>query len=158
MKISIVCVGKLKEKYLKEAIAEYSKRLSKYTKLEIIEIPDEKITDNNSMDKIKVKEGENILKVLGFQKNQYIVALHPDSSQMDSEVFAHFLKDSMVQGFSHIYFIIGGTLGLSEEVLRRSHLKLSFSKMTFTHQLMRVILLEQVYRGFKIIGGEVYHR
>jgi len=159
MKVTIISVGKLKEKYLKDAVAEYTKRLSKYAKIEIIELQDEKITDNNSLDNVKNKEGSAILKALpSTPKNQYIVALTLDGVQSDSDAFSEFFKSKMTMGVSHIYFIIGGTLGISDIVLSHCHTKMSLSKMTFTHQLVRVILLEQVYRAFKILGNEKYHR
>ena len=159
MNITIVCVGKLKEKYLKAAIDEYSKRLSRYCKLDIIELNDEKTPDNASEKEelmIKEKEGSNILK--NIKDNMFVVALAIEGKMISSEELGCFIKDQGVRGNSNIAFIIGGSLGLSKEVLNRADYKLSFSKMTFPHQLMRVILLEQVYRGFRIINGEPYHK
>lgn len=159
MNITIVCVGKLKEKYLKAAIDEYSKRLSRYCKLDIIELNDEKTPDNASEKEeliIKEKEGSNILK--NIKDNMFVVALAIEGKMISSEELGSFIKDQGVKGNSNIAFIIGGSLGLSKEVLNRADYKLSFSKMTFPHQLMRVILLEQVYRGFRIINGEPYHK
>ena len=159
MNITIVCVGKLKEKYLKAAIDEYSKRLSRYCKLDIIELNDEKTPDNASEKEelmIKEKEGSNILK--NIKDNMFVVALAIEGNMISSEELGSFIKDQGVRGNSNIAFIIGGSLGLSKEVLSRADYKLSFSKMTFPHQLMRVILLEQVYRGFRIINGEPYHK
>lgn len=159
MKIDIVCVGKLKEKYLVGAITEYSKRLSRYCKLNIIELSDEKTPDNASEKEellIKGKEGEKILAQI--KDTAYVVALDLKGSMITSEELAGFISDCGVRGNSHIIFVIGGSLGLSEEVLRRANYKLCFSKMTFPHQLFRVMLLEQIYRGYRIINGEPYHK
>ena len=159
MRISLVTVGKIKEKYLKDAIAEYSKRLGKYCKLEIIEVADEKTPENASVtveDMIRQKEGERILKYL--KEDAYVVALAIDGQMLSSEKLAEKINLLGIQGTSHIAFIIGGSIGLSQEVLSRAHYQLSFSKMTFPHQLMRVILLEQVYRSYRIITGEPYHK
>ncbi|MCM8709626.1 23S rRNA (pseudouridine(1915)-N(3))-methyltransferase RlmH [Clostridium sp. SYSU_GA19001] len=159
MNITIITIGKLKEKYLKDAISEYTKRLSRYCRLEIIELPDEKTPDNASEKEemqIKTKEGEAILKHI--KDNMYVIALAIEGKMLSSEELAGFIKELGVKGESNIAFIIGGSLGLSKEVLNRADYKLSFSKMTFPHQLMRVILLEQVYRGFRIINGEPYHK
>lgn len=159
MKITLVTVGKIKEKYLKDAIAEYSKRLGKYCKLEIIEVADEKTPENASAteeDMIRQKEGERILKYI--KEDAYVVALAIDGQMLSSEKLAEKINLLGIQGTSHIAFIIGGSIGLSQEVLSRADYQLSFSKMTFPHQLMRVILLEQVYRGYRIINGEPYHK
>lgn len=159
MNITIICVGKLKEKYLKDAIDEYAKRLSRYCKLDIIELQDEKTPDNASEKEelqIKNREGESILKHV--KDNMYAVALAIEGKQISSEELAAFIKDLGIKGDSNIAFIIGGSLGLSKSVLDRSNYKLSFSRMTFPHQLMRVILLEQIYRGYRIINGEPYHK
>ncbi|WP_010074345.1 23S rRNA (pseudouridine(1915)-N(3))-methyltransferase RlmH [Clostridium cellulovorans] len=159
MKITLVTVGKLKEKYLKEAISEYSKRLSRYCKLDIIEVNDEKTPDNASEKEeilIKNKEGEAILKHI--KDNMLVVAMDLKGKMLSSEEFGTFIKDAGVRGNSDIAFIIGGSLGISDEVLRRADHKLCISKMTFPHQLFRVILLEQIYRGFRIINGEPYHK
>jgi 23S rRNA (pseudouridine1915-N3)-methyltransferase len=159
MRITLVTVGKIKEKYLKDAIAEYSKRLGKYCKLEIIEVADEKTPENASTtveDMIRQKEGERILKYI--KEDAYVVALAIDGQMLSSEKLAEKIKLLGIQGTSHIAFIIGGSIGLSQEVLSRAHYQLSFSKMTFPHQLMRVILLEQVYRSYRIITGEPYHK
>lgn len=155
MNISIITVGKLKEKYLKEAVSEYSKRLSKYCKLEIIEVPDEKAPETMSRaeeEAVKQKEGQAVLKHV--KNDTYVVALAIDGKMLSSEGFSEFINSLGIRGKSNIAFIIGGSLGLSDEVLRRADYKLSFSPMTFPHQLMRVILLEQIYRGFKIMRGE----
>lgn len=159
MKITIITVGKIKEKYLKDAIAEYSKRLSKYCKLEIMEVADEKTPDNASEtveNQIRAKEGERILKYV--KDDAYVVTLEIKGRQVTSEELADKIDTLGVQGTSHITFIIGGSIGLGEQVLARSDYALSFSKMTFPHQLMRVILLEQIYRSYRIIHGEPYHK
>lgn len=159
MKITLITVGKIKEKYLKDAISEYSKRLSKYCKLEIIEVADEKTPDNASdtvENTIRSKEAERILRYV--KDDAYIVTLEIQGKQLTSEELADKIEKLGVQGMSHIVFIIGGSIGLGEEVLKKSNYALSFSKMTFPHQLMRVILLEQVYRSYRIINGEPYHK
>lgn len=156
--IQIICVGKLKETYLKEAILEYSKRLSKYIKLDILELPDEKIPDkinNNIMDLVKSKECNNILNHL--KKDSYIIALDLKGKQFSSEEFSKNLEEISMEN-SHITFIIGGSLGLTDELLNKCNQKICFSKMTFPHQLIRVFLLEQLFRAFKISSGETYHR
>ena len=159
MRISIICVGKIKEKYLKLGIDEFKKRLSKYCKLEIIELDDEKAPENLS-DKeilmIKEKEGKKILSKI--KDNSYVIALAIDGKNLSSEELADTINNLGVRGNSHIVFIIGGSLGLSDEILSRANYKLSFSKMTFPHQLMRLILLEQVYRAYRINSGEPYHK
>ena len=159
MKITILTVGKIKEKYLRDAITEYSKRLSRYAKLEIIEVADEKTPDNASETvetNIKNKEAERLLKYI--RDDAYLITLEIKGKQLTSEELAQKIDTLGVQGTSHIIFVIGGSLGLGEEVLKRSNYALSFSKMTFPHQLMRVILLEQIYRGFRIIHHEPYHK
>ena len=159
MKITIVTVGKIKEKYLKDAIAEYSKRLSKYCRLEIVEVPDEKTPDNASEvveDSIRSKEAERILKHV--KDDSFVITLEINGKQLTSEELADKIEKLGVQGTSHITFIIGGSIGLGKEVLAKSNYALSFSKMTFPHQLMRVILLEQIYRSYRIINGEPYHK
>ena len=159
MRINIVCVGKIKEKYLKLGIAEFKKRLSKYCKLEIIELEDEKAPENLSdkeMLMIKEKEGKKILSKI--KDNSYVIALAIDGKNLSSEELAETINKLGVRGISNITFVIGGSLGLSDEVLSRADYKLSFSKMTFPHQLMRLILLEQVYRAYRINNGEPYHK
>ena len=159
MRINIVCVGKIKEKYLKLGIDEFKKRLYKYCKLEIIELEDEKAPENLS-DKemliIKEKEGKKILSKI--KDNSYVIALAIDGKNLSSEELAQTINKLGVRGVSNITFVIGGSLGLSDEVLSRADYKLSFSKMTFPHQLMRLILLEQVYRAYRINNGEPYHK
>ena len=159
MNITVITVGKLKERYFREAVEEYSTRLSKYCKLEIIEVPDEKAPENLSPAQelmVIQKEGQGILKHM--KEDNYMIALAIQGNQISSEGLADFINDLGIKGKSNIAFVIGGSLGLSEEVLKRADYKLSFSQMTFPHQLMRVILLEQVYRGFRIIKGEPYHK
>ena len=159
MKITLITVGKIKEKYLKDAIAEYTKRLSKYCKLEIVEVADEKTPDNSSEvveHAIRAKEAERILKHV--KEDAYVITLEINGKQLSSEDLADKIDKLGVQGTSHIIFIIGGSIGLGEDVLKKSDFALSFSKMTFPHQLMRVILLEQVYRSYRIINGEPYHK
>ena len=159
MKITVISVGKIKEKYFTDAIAEYSKRLSRYCKLEIIEVPDEKTPDGASEaleNQIKEKEGERILAKV--PDSAHVVALAIEGKQLDSEELADKMEKWNVSGISHLVFIIGGSLGLTPKVLNRADFKLSFSKMTFPHQLMRVVLLEQVYRSFRIRNNEPYHK
>ena len=159
MKITLIAVGKIKEKYLKDAIAEYTKRLSKYCKLEIIEVADEKTPDNASgtvEEQIRTKEAERILKYI--KDDAYVMTLEILGKQLTSEELANKIETLGIQGTSHIIFIIGGSIGLGQEVLKRSDYALSFSKMTFPYQLMRVILLEQIYRSYRIINGEPYHK
>ena len=159
MKITLITVGKIKEKYLKDAIAEYSKRLSRYCKLEIVEVADEKTPDNASdtvEDAIRDKEGERILKYI--KEDAYVITLEIAGKMLTSEEMAEKIEKLGVQGTSHIIFIIGGSIGLRREILKRSDYALSFSKMTFPHQLMRVILLEQIYRSYRIMNHEPYHK
>lgn len=159
MNITIITVGKLKEKYLKDAIDEYSKRLSRYCKLDIIELPDEKTPDNASPreeEVIKEKEGQNILSKI--KDNMFVIAMDLGGKQLSSEEFSYYIDNLGVTGNSNIAFIIGGSLGISKAILNRANYKLCFSKMTFPHQLFRVMLLEQIYRSFRIIKGEPYHK
>lgn len=159
MKIKILCVGKVKEKFYRDAIGEYQRRLSRYCKLEIVEVTDEKTPDGASEtveNQIKEKEGNRILSKI--REEDYVIALAIDGKMQDSVELSKNIQQLGVRGKSSIVFVIGGSLGLSEEVLKRANEKLSFSKMTFTHQLMRVILLEQVYRSYRIMNGEPYHK
>ena len=159
MKITVICVGKIKEKYFQDAIKEYSKRLSRYCKLDIVELVDEKTPDGCSEaieEQIKAKEGGRILNAL--KGDEYVVSLAIEGKKLDSVALANKMNNLGIQGNSHIAFIIGGSLGLDKRVTSKSDMLLSFSDMTFPHQLMRVILLEQVYRGFRIIHGEPYHK
>ena len=152
MTINLICVGKIKEKYLKDACNEYIKRLSRFSKINVIEIPDEKDDDPEG----KKTEGNRILNKI--QQNDYVIALEIKGKEYSSLEFAENLNNILIGGKSTIDYIIGGSNGLHEDVLRISDLRLSFSKMTFPHQLMRVILLEQIYRAFKINNGETYHK
>ena len=159
MNISIVTVGKLKEKYLKQGIDEYLKRLSAYAKVEVIEVADEKAPEELSeseMLQVKQKEGERILAKVSA--DTYVIALAIGGKMQSSEDLADSLDKLATYGKSKIAFIIGGSLGLSDEVLKRANDQLSFSRMTFPHQLMRLILVEQVYRAFRINRGEPYHK
>ncbi len=159
MRITCITVGKIKERYFTMAVEEYAKRLSRYCKLEIIELADEKTPDHASElmeEQIKQKEGERILRAV--KEDSYVIALAIEGKQLDSVELSEKLSKLSVDGSSHITFIIGGSLGLSGEVLARADYKLSFSKMTFPHQLMRVILLEQIYRSYRIQTGAPYHK
>ncbi|BCK00476.1 23S rRNA (pseudouridine(1915)-N(3))-methyltransferase RlmH [Anaerocolumna chitinilytica] len=159
MKITVIGVGKIKENYLTQAILEYSKRLSRYTKLEIVEVSDEKTPDGASeAEELQIKhmEGERILKQV--KEGSFVFALAIEGKMYDSVEFAEQLEKLRTNGKSHLTFIIGGSLGLSEAVIKRSDALISFSKMTFPHQLMRVILLEQIYRAYRITAGEPYHK
>lgn len=159
MKISIVCVGKIKEKFYREAISEYEKRLSKYCKMEIIEVADEKTPDKASEaleNQIKEKEAVRILEKI--KEDSFVYTLEIQGKRFTSESFAEHMEKQTVYGNSHIVFVIGGSLGLHEMVLKRSNQSISFSDMTFPHQLMRVILTEQIYRAFRIINKEPYHK
>ena len=158
LNINILCIGKIKEKYLRDAIDEYSKRLSKYCKLSIIELPDEKIPNKineNIINEIKRKECNAILN--NIKKDSYIFCLDLSGRQFSSEDFSQELQNISMEN-SSITFIIGGSLGLTNELLSESNQKICFSKMTFPHQLIRVFLLEQIFRAFKISNGETYHR
>lgn len=159
MKITIISVGKIKEQYLRDAIAEYTKRLSRYCKLDFVEVADEKTPDQASEtveNMIRDKEAERILKQI--QDDMYVITLEIDGKMVSSEELADKISTLGIQGKSSIAFIIGGSIGLGNKVLQRSDYALSFSKLTFPHQLMRVILLEQIYRSFRIINGEPYHK
>ena len=159
MNIDIVCVGKVKERYLRDAIDEYRKRLSRFAKVDVIEVADEKTPEHASDTlnaQIKEKEGERILKHL--RDGAFVVALAIEGDQLTSEQLAARIAQGGLHGVSHLQFVIGGSLGLDPRVLRRANMPLSFSKMTFPHQLMRVILLEQIYRAFKINAHEPYHK
>ncbi|MDM5220244.1 23S rRNA (pseudouridine(1915)-N(3))-methyltransferase RlmH [Peribacillus sp. NJ11] len=159
MKITIITVGKLKEKYLKQGIAEYTKRLSAYANIELVEVPDEKAPENLSaadMDIVKQKEGERILAKVS--PDSYVITLEINGKQLTSEQLATHMDQLATYGKSKIAFIIGGSLGLGNEVLSRSDYALSFSKMTFPHQLMKLVLVEQIYRAFRINRNEPYHK
>lgn len=159
MTIRILCVGKVKEKYFRDAIAEYQKRLSRYARIEIVEVSDEKTPEGASEHEellIKEKEGERLLAKIG--ERDYCIALALEGKKYDSVALSDHLSGLMNKGKSTMDFIIGGSLGLSPDVLKRADEKLSFSDLTFPHQLMRVILLEQVYRAFRIMNHEPYHK
>ena len=159
MKITCVTVGKIKEKYLTEAIREYEKRLSRYCRLEIVELADEKTPDGAGaaeVDAIHDREGERILKAI--KEDAYVIALAIEGKMLDSVELSRKIEALGTGGVSHIVFVIGGSLGLSSAVMKRADYALSFSKMTFPHQLMRVILLEQIYRSFRIMKNEPYHK
>lgn len=159
MKITVISVGKIKEKYFTGAINEYAKRLTKYCKLDLIEVPDEKAPENLSdkeMIQVKDKEGERILAKINDQA--YVIVLAIEGKQLTSEELSDQIEKLGVSGKSHIVFVIGGSLGLSDMVMKRANYKLSFSKMTFPHQLMKVVLLEQVYRAYRIARNEPYHK
>ncbi|MCI9617108.1 MAG: 23S rRNA (pseudouridine(1915)-N(3))-methyltransferase RlmH [Eubacterium sp.] len=159
MKITVLAVGKIKEKFYVDAVQEYAKRLSRYCKLEIIQVADEKTAENCTdieIDIIKNKEAQRLFKYIPEQA--YVVTLEILGKQLDSVGMANKINDLGIRGTSHIVFIIGGSLGLHQSVSDRSDFKLSFSKMTFPHQLMRVVLLEQIYRSYRIINNEPYHK
>lgn len=159
MKITCVVVGKIKEKYFTDAIKEYSKRLSRYCKLEIVELADEKTPDGASEAEevaIREKEGERILKAL--KDDAYVIALAIEGKMLDSVGLSQKIDRLGVSGISHIAFVIGGSLGLAPAVMKRANYALSFSRMTFPHQLMRVVLLEQLYRSYRILKNEPYHK
>ncbi|MGM0126024.1 ribosomal RNA large subunit methyltransferase H [Enterococcus sp. AZ194] len=159
MHIKIITVGKLKEKYLVQGIAEYTKRLSKYAKIDLIEVPDEKAPENLSqaeMSQVKEKEGERILAKVKEQEFVFVLAIN--GKQPSSEAFAKQIDDLGIRGKSQLTFIIGGSLGLSDQVMKRSNEQLSFGKMTYPHQLMKLILVEQIYRAYRINKGEPYHK
>lgn len=158
LNIHIICVGKIKEKYLREAIDEYAKRLSKYCHLKMIELQDEKLPTklyDSIIEEIKQKEGKKIIEAI--KKDSYVICLDLKGKEISSEEFSKEIENISLNFNSTITFIIGGTLGLAEEVLQMSHEKLCFSKMTFPHQLIRVFLLEQLFRSFKISKNETYH-
>lgn len=159
MKIKIICVGKIKEKYLKDGIAEYQKRLSRFTQFEIIELADEKTPEKASQaenEKIMEKEANRILSKIG--NRDYVIALAIEGKQYASEEFSQFVTDITIQGFSDITFIIGGSLGLHSKIKQKAHALISFGRLTLPHQLMRLVLTEQIYRSFMIQEGSPYHK
>lgn len=159
MNIQIICIGKLKEKYWTEAIKEYSKRLSRFCTLEIVELKESLLPNNASPadeEKVKLEEGREILKAI--KDGTYVITLEIKGKSLSSEELASKIDELGIIGRSNVAFVIGGSLGLSQEVSKRADFKLSFSKMTFPHQMMRVILLEQIYRSFKINRHEAYHK
>ena len=159
MKISLITVGKLKEKYLTSAVSEYTKRLGRYCTVEIVQVADEKAPETLSeAEKTQIldAEGERILSHI--REDAFVIALMIEGESVSSEEMASMIEGCMTGGKSHIQWIIGGSLGLSEKVAERADRKISFSRLTFPHQLMRVILLEQIYRSFRIIRKEPYHK
>ena len=159
MKITLVTVGKIKEKFFEDAIKEYTKRLSRYCKLEILQVADEKTPEGASETvelQIKEKEGQRILSLI--RDDAYVIALAIEGKMLDSEELAERIEKLGVSGISQIVFVIGGSLGLSAQVMKRADYALSFSRMTFPHQLMRVVLLEQIYRSYRIMNHQPYHK
>lgn len=159
MKIKVVTVGKLKEKYLKDGIAEYSKRISRFAKLEMIELADEKTPDKASESenqKILEIEGQRILSKVGDR--DFVIALAIEGKTLSSEEFSKQLEEASIKGFSTLTFIIGGSLGLAQDVKNRANLSVSFGRLTLPHQLMRLVLVEQIYRAFTIQQGSPYHK
>lgn len=159
MKITLITVGKIKEKYLKEGIAEYVKRLGKYCKLAVVEVADEKTPDRAGAvleEAIRAKEGERVLRYIS--EDTFVITLEISGKMISSEELAEKIEGLGIQGKSHITFVIGGSIGVGKKVIERSDFSLSFSRMTFPHQMMRLILLEQIYRAFRIINGEPYHK
>ena len=159
MKVKIIAVGKLKEKYLKDGIAEYDKRMSRFAKFEIVELPDEKTPDNASdaqNHQIMEKEGDRILAKISDR--DYVIVLAIEGKQLPSEEFSKVIAEAALRGYSDIVFVIGGSLGLADKVKKRANLKLSFGLLTLPHQLMRLVLAEQIYRAFMIQQGSPYHK
>ena len=159
MKIRIIAIGKIKEDYLKNGINEYLKRLQAYAQTEIVEVMDEPVKDNPSLSEIEIvknKEGQKVLKLL--KSGDYVINLDLNKKEMTSPEFAKYLEDKFVVGNSSLTFVIGGSYGLSDELKKRANDAISFSKMTFLHQMTRLILLEQIYRAFKINRNETYHK
>ncbi len=159
MNITLICVGKLKEKYWQDAVLEYTKRISRYFKINIIEVLDEKTPDNLNdgvVKTIKKKEGERILKHIS--EKDFLICLDIKGKKYSSETFSETFSDILNKSVSNMVFVIGGSVGINDDILKRADLRLSFSDMTFPHQLMRVILLEQIYRGIKIMKNEPYHK
>ena len=159
MNIQVICIGKLKEKYWSEAVSEYVKRLSRYCSVEITEMKEARLPANASAadeENVKIEEGRSILRAI--RDDTFVITLEILGKQLSSTELADKIEELSLCGKSNIAFVIGGSLGLSEEVSRRSNFRLSFSKMTFPHQMMRVVLLEQIYRSFKIIKHETYHK
>ena len=159
MKIKIIAVGKIKENYLKEGISEYLTRLSPYAKTEIVEVIDSKVKDNpNESDILKVinEEGERILSKI--KNTDYVINLDLNKKEFDSVEFSNFISKKMEEAGASLTFVIGGSYGLSNKVKERANYAISLSKMTFLHQMTRLILLEQIYRSFKILNNETYHK
>ena len=158
MKIKVYCIGKIKEQYLKDGINEYLKRISSYSNIEIVEVNDSKVKDNpnqSDIEKAKNEEGDRVLKLI---KNDFLIGLDMNKQELTSEEFSKFLEKKLVEGGSNISFVIGGSYGLSDALKKRCNTSISLSKMTFLHQMTRLILLEQIYRAFKILNNETYHK
>ena len=158
MKIKIYCIGKIKEQYLKDGINEYLKRILPYSNIEIVEVNDSKVKDSpnqSDIERAKNEEGERVLKLI---KNDYLIGLDMNKKEFTSEEFADFLNKKLVEGGSNISFVIGGSYGLSDALKARCNTSISLSKLTFLHQMTRLILLEQIYRAFKILNNETYHK
>ena len=158
MKIKIYCIGKIKEQYLRDGINEYLKRISAYSNVEIVEVTDSKVRDNpnlSDIEKAKSEEGDRVLKLV---KNDYLIGLDLNKKEPTSEEFASFLQSKLVEGGSNVSFVIGGSYGLSDALRNRCNSSISLSKLTFLHQMTRLILLEQIYRAFKILNNETYHK
>ena len=158
MKIKVYCIGKIKEQYIKDGINEYLKRISSYSNIEIVEVNDSKVKDNpnqSDIEKAKNEEGDRILKLI---KNDFLIGLDMNKQELNSEEFSKFLEKKLVEGGSNISFVIGGSYGLSDALKKRCNTSISLSKMTFLHQMTRLILLEQIYRAFKILNNETYHK
>ena len=161
MKITILCVGKVKEKYFRDALEEYAKRLSRYCTFEVLEVADEMTPDGASKateEQIREKEGMRLLDKLSKMSDPFLITMEIEGRTVSSEQLAKLVSNITVRGNSHIVFVIGGSLGLSKAVIQRANEHISFSALTFPHQLMRVILAEQIYRSFRIINGEPYHK
>lgn len=159
MRITIICVGKIKEAFYRDAVAEYIKRLGRYCRLEVMEVADEKTPEDAGallQDQIKAKEAGRLLEKI--RADAFVCTLEIGGKRLSSEGFAGWIERAGISGDSHIQFVIGGSLGLHDSVRGRADMALSFSDMTFPHQLMRVILLEQIYRAFRIINGQPYHK
>lgn len=159
MSIKILCVGKIKEVYLKDGIFEYIKRIQPYSKIEIIEVQDCSLSVNpndSEIEKVKIVEGQKLLKLI--KDNDFVINLDLNKKELESPEFAKYLDEKFTSGKSNIVFVIGGSYGLSNEIRRRANDAISLSKMTFLHQMTRLILLEQIYRAFKILNNETYHK
>ncbi|MDD6042294.1 MAG: 23S rRNA (pseudouridine(1915)-N(3))-methyltransferase RlmH [Eubacteriaceae bacterium] len=159
MNISVICVGKLKEKYWVDAVAEYSKRLKGYCTLDIVELKESRLPDKaGPAEELAVKDAEGAEILKKIKDNMYVITLEVKGKMLSSEKLAEKIETLGIDGISNVAFVIGGSLGLSSQVSSRANFKLSFSEMTFPHQMMRVVLLEQIYRSFKIIKNETYHK
>ena len=158
MRIKIYCIGKIKEQYFKDGINEYLKRISIYSNVEIVEVADSKVRDNPNASEIEKATNEEGGRVLKLVKNDYLIGLDLNKKEPTSEEFASFLQRKLVEGGSNVSFVIGGSYGLSDALKSRCNTSISLSKLTFLHQMTRLILLEQIYRAFKILNNETYHK